>query len=185
MKRIIATASLLTMMWCGTSALADDAENCKDHPMFSRMPNFEIYSCAAREFDAVAFPKPELQEWATPKDYTNIEGKVVAISYKLKEGAMPASSLQIIRNFQNAVKSDGGTILGDYHADLYPAFPETANKYLGESPSGSNYDRYTIMTLKKGQSEYWVYLCANEDNHDYMLLTVEKQEMKQDVNIKK
>ncbi|MGD9947168.1 MAG: hypothetical protein AB7U29_01665 [Desulfobulbus sp.] len=185
MKRIVASISLLSMIWCGTSALAEDAENCKDHPLFSRMPSYEIFNCASREFDVVAFPKPGLKEWATPQDYSDIEGKVVAISYKLKEGATAASSLQIIRNFQNAIKNDSGTILGDYHDNLYPDFPETAAKYLNESPSGTSFDRYTTMALKKGDSEYWVYLCANERNQDYMLLTVEKQEMKQDVNVKK
>ncbi|WP_448872631.1 hypothetical protein [Desulfobulbus propionicus] len=185
MKRIIAMASLVALLWCGASVQAGDAENCKDHPLFSRMPNYEIYGCAATEFDAVAFPKPELKEWATPQDYSDIEGKVVAISYQLKQGATPASVLQIIRNYQNAIKNDGGVILGDYHGQLYPALPETASKYLGESPSGVNYERYTVMTLKKGDSEYWIYVCANEGDHDYMLLTVEKQEMKQEINVKK
>lgn len=185
MNRIVATASLIALMNCGTVLWAADEENCKDHPLFSRMPNYEIYHCAASEFDAVGFPKAELKEWANPQDYTDIEGKVVALSYKLKEGATPASALQIIRNFQTAVKNDGGTILGDYQGQLFPAFPETAAKYLNESPGGASYDRYTTMTLKKGNSELWIYLGASEGYQSYTLLTVDKQEMKQDVNVKK
>ena len=26
-------------------AQAEDAEGCKDHPMFTRMPNFKLYQC--------------------------------------------------------------------------------------------------------------------------------------------
>jgi OmpA-OmpF porin, OOP family len=182
MKRFIAAACALTLFG-GTSAWSADAEKCKDHPLFSRMTNYEIYGCATTEFDAVAFPKPELKEWNNPEDYSTIEGKIHAISYKLKEGATPASSLQIIRNFQNAVKKDAGAVLGDYGPEVYPALPRTAEKYLAESPGGTGYDRYTTMTLTKGGSEFWIYLCASEAYQDYMLLMVEKQEMKQEISV--
>jgi outer membrane protein OmpA-like peptidoglycan-associated protein len=183
MKRIVAGAALIVTMLSGGSAWSADAENCKDHPLFSRMSNYEIYSCATTEFDAVAFPKPELKEWATPEAYTTVEGKIFAVSYKLKEGATPASALQIVRNFQNAVKKDGGTVLGDYGGTVFPDLQPTASKYLAESPGGTSYDRYTTMTLTKGGNEYWVYLCASEGYQDYMLLLVEKQEMKQEVSV--
>jgi outer membrane protein OmpA-like peptidoglycan-associated protein len=180
---MVAAASLVATVGWGAFAWAADAENCKDHPLFSRMSNYEIYGCATTEFDVVAFPKPELKEWATPADYSEVEGKVYAISYKLKEGATQASALQIVRNFQNAVKKDGGKVLGDYSGEVYPALPETATKYLGESPGGTSYDRYTTMSLTKGDSEFWIYLCASEGYQDYMLLLVEKQEMKQEISV--
>lgn len=182
MKRFIAAACALALFG-GTSAWSADAEKCKDHPLFTRMTNYEIYGCATTEFDAVAFPKPELKEWNNPEDYSTIEGKIHAISYKLKEGTTPASSLQIIRNFQNAVKKDAGAVLGDYGPEVYPALPQTAEKYLAESPGGTSFDRYTTMTLTKGGSEFWIYLCASESYQDYMLLMVEKQEMKQEVSV--
>jgi len=183
MKRFVVAASVVASLSCGSSAWSADAEKCKDHPLFTRMPNFEIYHCATTEFDAVGFPKPELKEWNTPEDYTTVEGKIHAISYKLKEGATPASALQIVRNFQNAVKKDGGTVLGDYSPDAYPSLPETAAKYLGESYGGTSYDRYTTMTLTKGGNEFWIYLGASEGYQDYMLLMVEKQEMKQEISV--
>ncbi len=183
MKRYFVLVVMFATLYCGSSVWAIEAKDCKDHPLFSRMANYEIYGCAKTEFDAVAFPKPELKEWANPEDYTTIEGKIFAISYKLKEGATPASSLQIIRNFQNAVKKAGGTILGDYNSDVFPSLPRTAEKYLVEAPGGTQYDRYTIMTLTKGGSEFWIYLGASESYQDYMLLMVEKEEMKQDVSV--
>ena len=182
MKRFVAAACALALVG-GSTAWSADAEKCKDHPLFTRMANYEIYGCAITEFDAVAFPRPELKEWNTPEDYTTIEGKIHAISYKLKEGATPASSLQIIRNFQNAVKKDAGEVLGDYGPEIYPALPRTAEKYLVESPGGTSYDRYTTMTLTKGGNEFWIYLAASEGYQDYMLLMVEKQEMKQEISV--
>jgi OmpA-OmpF porin, OOP family len=183
MKRFVVAAALAAALFVGSSAWSADAEKCKDHPLFTRMTNFEIYGCATTEFDALAFPRPELKEWSNPEDYSTIEGKIHAISYKLKEGATSASSLQIIRNFQNAVKKDGGAVLGDYGPEVYPILPRTAEKYLAESPSGTSFDRYTTMTLNKGGSEFWIYLCASESYQDYMLLMVEKQEMKQEISV--
>jgi outer membrane protein OmpA-like peptidoglycan-associated protein len=183
MKWFLVAATLIVAMFDGSSAWSADAEKCKDHPLFSRMSNYEIYSCATTVFDAVAFPKPELKEWVKPEDYSEIEGKIFAVSYKLKEGATPASALQIIRNFQNAVKKSGGAVLGDYDGNVFPNLQPNAIKYLVESPGGTSYDRYTTMTLSKGGSEFWVYLCASESYQDYMLLIVEKQEMQQEVSV--
>jgi outer membrane protein OmpA-like peptidoglycan-associated protein len=183
MKRLTVAGALAAVLVVGSSAWSADAQKCKDHPLFTRMANFEIYGCTTTEFDAVSLPKPELKEWNAPEDYTTIEGKIHAISYKLKEGATSVSSLQIIRNFQNAVKKDGGAVLGDYSPEVYPIFPRTAEKYLAESPSGTSFDRYTTMTLNKGGSEFWMYLCASESYQGYMLLMVEKQEMKQEISV--
>ncbi|MBV5316703.1 MAG: OmpA family protein [Desulfobulbaceae bacterium] len=183
MRRILVLAVMFITLYGGASAWAADKEGCKDHPLFSRMANFDLYGCAKTEFDAVAFPKPELKEWVNPEDYINVEGKIFTVSYKLKEGATPASSLQVIRNFQNAVKKAGGTVLGDYDGNLFPSLPRTAEKYLAEAPGGIQFDRYTTMTLTKGGSEFWIYLCASESYQDYMLLMVEKEEMKQDVSV--
>lgn len=183
MKRFVVAAALAAALSGGAPAWSADAEHCKDHPLFTRMANFEIYHCATTEFDAVGFPRPELKEWNNPEDYSTIEGKIHAISYKLKEGATPASSLQIIRNFQNAVKKDGGAVLGDYESEVYPSLPQTAEKYLAESPGGTSFDRYTTMTLHKGGNEFWIYLATSESHQDYMLLMVEKQEMKQEISV--
>ncbi len=183
MKRFVVAAALAAAMFGGSSAWSADAEKCKDHPLFTRMTNYEIYSCSTTEFDAVGFPKPELKEWNNPEDYSTIEGRIQTISYKLQEGATLASSLQIIRNFQNAVKKDGGAVLGDYGPDVFPAFIRTAEKYLVESPGGTSFDRYTTMTLTKGGNEFWIYLCVSESYQDYMLLMVERQEMKQEISV--
>ncbi len=164
-------------------ARAEDAANCKDHPLFIRMPNYEIYGCQNAEFDAVDFPKPKLKEWSKPEDYDSIEGKVYVASYKLKEGATVPSSLQIVRNFQNATKAAGGTVMGDFVSPHYPMLTQSMSKYMVESPGGTSYDRYTTLKLTKGSSEYWVNVAASESYQDYNVFIVERQTMKQEVSV--
>ncbi|MGO9641178.1 MAG: OmpA family protein [Candidatus Acidiferrales bacterium] len=166
-------------------AAAQDQEGCKDHPLFNRMPNYEIYRCATVDFDAVDFAKPGLKQWDRdkPEDYESIEGKVFRISYALKEGATPPSALQIIRNFQNATKAAGGTVLGDFVGPFAAPLSDTMLKFMVDSPGGTSYNRYTNLKLTKGNTEYWVNVAASDDYQDYNIVVVERQAMAQDVSI--
>jgi len=164
-------------------AAAQNAAGCKDHPLFSRVPNYEIYNCMNADFDAIDFPKPGLKQWEKSEDYESIEGKVYNVSYKLKTGATPASSLQIIRNFQNAVKATGGTVMGDFANPFRASLTRSMQKYMVESPGGTSYDRYTTLKLTKGNSEYWVNIAASDSYEDYNVVVVERQAMKQDVSV--
>ena len=89
----------------GAFAQEQDAENCKDHPMFSRMKNFLISDCK-KSFDAVEFYMPGSQT-------KTVEGQVTRINYSLREGAPMPSVLQVRRNYGNAVKSLSGSVLFD------------------------------------------------------------------------
>lgn len=165
------------------SAPVQDKPGCKDHPLFSRMAKFETYSCKTVDFDAVDFPKPSLKQWDKAEDYEAIEGTVFSVSYKLKNGETPASSLQIIRNFQNAAKAAGGTVLGDYTGQSWPRFTDTMKKYMGDSPGGTSYDRYTTLKITKGDTEYWVNVAAADAYKDYNMVVVERHAMTQEVNL--
>lgn len=163
-----------------------DKAGCKDHPLFNRMPNFEIYDCNVVDFDAVDFAKPGLKQWdrEKPGDYETIEGKVFSISYKLKDGVTPPpSALQIIRNFQNAAKAAGGTVLGDFPKPFAAEIARNMEKFMVDSPGGTSYQRYTNLKFVKGDSEYWVNVAASADYNDYNLVIVERKTMAQDVNV--
>ncbi len=82
-----------------------DAENCKDHPLLSRMKNFVISSCESR-FDAV-------DVYVAEGETKTVEGQKTVIEYALPEGVQPPSYLQIRRNYGNAIKNLGGAILYD------------------------------------------------------------------------
>jgi outer membrane protein OmpA-like peptidoglycan-associated protein len=90
-------------------APSQDAEGCKDCPMFSRMPHFTPDDCQTR-FDAVEFYLADSQTQA-------VEGDKCFVEYSLDEGAAGPSPLQIRRNYGNAFKQIGGGIL--YDADNY------------------------------------------------------------------
>ena len=166
-----------------TASLAQDKEGCKDHPLFTRMPNYEINNCAESKFEAVEFAKPGLKAYGTSSDYESVEGSVFSISYGLKDGATPASSLQIIRNFQNAAKAAGGAVLAEYSNPFLAPFTAQTSKFLVDSPGGLSYDRYTNLKFTKGSSEYWVVVAASDEYKDYSLVVVERETMAQEVSV--
>ncbi|MGZ4809102.1 MAG: OmpA family protein [Thermoanaerobaculia bacterium] len=83
---------------------APDREGCKDHPLFNRMPGFFIYRCETKEFDSVPF-------FIGPGKETKAEGRVFSVQYYLNEGATTPSRVQIVRNYENAVRKLGGSTL--------------------------------------------------------------------------
>jgi OmpA-OmpF porin, OOP family len=164
-----------------SQGITADKEGCKDHPLFSRMPNFELYNCSTVQFEAVEFAKPGRKEYENPEDFETVEGPVFFVSYALKEGVTPPSALQIIRNFQNAAKAAGGVILGDYAETR--TLRESATKFMVESPGGTSFDRYTNLKFTKGTNETWVTVAASNAYNDYCILVVERQAMNQDIAV--
>jgi hypothetical protein len=51
----------------------EDAPECKDHPMFNRMPNFFLASCEMKEFDSFKFPVENKTE--EDRKMESVEGK--------------------------------------------------------------------------------------------------------------
>jgi OOP family OmpA-OmpF porin len=125
-----------------------DAEGCKDHPMLSRLKNFYISSCESN-FDAVEFH-------TTESETVTVEGQKTRIEYDLQEGAVSPSYLQIRRNFSNAVKSLGGSVLYDEA-------------------------RYASFKIAKNSKEIWGSVEGFNDGVSYTLIIVEKGEMTQEV----
>jgi outer membrane protein OmpA-like peptidoglycan-associated protein len=81
-----------------------DAANCKDHPLLSRLPDYWIESCAQKQFDAYKF--------AVGKGQNTVEGQFWNIRYQPPQGLTnKPSTLQVLRNVENAIKQVGGTVL--------------------------------------------------------------------------
>jgi outer membrane protein OmpA-like peptidoglycan-associated protein len=100
--------SILLGVLCLTQpifAQQKDDPNCKDHPLFTRMPDSWIHGCSQKEFDAYVF---KIGEGKT----TRVEGQLWKITY-YPQAALKSkpSELQILRNFENAVVKLGGTAL--------------------------------------------------------------------------
>jgi OmpA-OmpF porin, OOP family len=87
------------------NAQQKDNANCKDHPLFTRMPDSWIYNCMEKEFDAYEFI-------AGGGKKTRVEGRLSKITYYPQASAKTKpSELQILRNFENAVAKLGGTVV--------------------------------------------------------------------------
>lgn len=133
----------------------EDKEGCKDHPMFTRMNNFYIANCEEKKFDAFDF-KDEKGKKIT------VEGKYYWIEYQIKKekGVTPPSGLEVIRNYENAIKRIGG------------------KKVYQEG----NYEIW--LKLDKGGKTYWVYIdswASGAKGEGYRITIVEKEAMAQEV----
>lgn len=83
----------------------EDAYGCKDHPLFTRMANFQIQNCEGSEFDR--------HEFSSDDGPIAVEGKKTIISYFLKDGAQGPTGVAIVRNYMNAIKKIGGAVVYD------------------------------------------------------------------------
>jgi OOP family OmpA-OmpF porin len=148
-KRLFGVGTACVMLFgLAAAAAAQDAANCKDHPMFTRMKNFIIDECKS-SFDAV--------EFYTPDGTKTVEGQKTEINYSLIEGNPMPSPLQIRRNYGNAVKSLGGTVVFDEDRHL------------------------TAKVVTKAGKVVWMRAEVFNDGRDYTLWVVEVEAMTQEV----
>ncbi len=133
----------------------------KDFPYLTGLPSYEI-----SEGDSV---DQEFNEYKffDGKKWQKMEGRYWKRAHTLKSEAKAASPLQIFRNYSNAIKTAGGTVL-----------------FQGEPPDGGDYySCYAILTGKivKGDKQVWVLINPCNDGNDYNLFAIEVQNMRQDV----
>lgn len=164
------------LMLCALVAPAfaeEDAEGCKDHPLFTRMPQHYISRCEHSQFEMRRYPVGPLDK-ENRAQLRELEGEYWLIHYGLNEGAPKASGLQIQRNFQNAARAAGGTVEGSY--------PPWCSFELDESfQLGNGCTNYgTTLRIAKGGRETWTFVNATDS---YVLLILEVQAMKQDVSV--
>jgi len=129
-------------------AQEEDVEGSSDHPLLSRMANFYIYKYEEEEYSSFEFFD------AAEKPYV-IEGHKWIIVYWIQEGYEAPGQLNIIKNFTNAIRKIGGTILLE-----------------GETAT---------MKVVKGGAETWINLWVNSDGSSYELTIVEKKLLEQQI----
>ena len=156
--RIIVSFLLLALPMALTMVSAQESE-FKDTPWFSGMPNFTIYDAEDTEFDGYNF--------FNGKNCTTVEGRKFKRTYALKEDAQKSSVTQIIRNYSNAIKSMGGTV-------IYEGMPQEA-----ECAENNGLNMVVGKAVKDG-NEMWVEV-VTLGGDDYYLTIILKELMKQDV----
>jgi OOP family OmpA-OmpF porin len=90
----------------GMAAQQPDSKDCRDHPLFpTRMPEYRISDCKIEAFGVYEF-------FAMKGPKTPVEGKFTFIAYTFTgQKANEPSGLAVVRNYENAIKKAGGTIL--------------------------------------------------------------------------
>jgi len=127
-----------------------DRAGCTDHPLFpTRMADYRIEACKVEDYGIYEF-------YAVKGPTTPVEGKFTFITYAFTgPRANEPSGLAVVRNYENAIKKVGGTIL-----QSVPTWWMNAK------------------IVKDGQ-ETWVQ--AEKGNGKIWLRIVEKKEMAQEI----
>jgi OOP family OmpA-OmpF porin len=147
--RMLLNTVCLFLLIAGSALASQDNPGCKDHPLFSRMPGYWIHSCTQKEFDAHSFDIGKGKKM-------QVEGRYTEIRYYPESGSSSKpSELQILRNFENAIKKLGGSVIA--------------------SEKGKE-----CLRLVKDGKEVWVEVWA-EFTGKHGLLIVEKEAMNQDI----
>jgi OOP family OmpA-OmpF porin len=160
--KYILTICIVGLILFPTVTHAQDTE-FKDTPFLSGMPGYEIWAAEDKEFDQYGF--------CDGKKLVTVEGKLWKREYGLKSDGKEASGIQIIRNYSNAIKNMGGTI-------LIEGAREATEKVCA---SEARYARQVTGKVTKDGSELWVEVGYHEYNGTYIITIVENQSMKQDV----
>lgn len=152
----IIAAAIFTSLAFAAAAPLKDFGGFKDPALFTRMPNYFLaYSSSfvEKQFDAYEFRVTEGGKAVKKR----LEGHFTQYCYTFDpvSGAQMPSSLQIIRNYQNAAAKIGGQVLYDSSAT-------------------------TIRITKKDQ-EIWVEVDPVNSGKGYYLRIVERQAMQQQI----
>ncbi len=160
MKKII-FALMLAFAFSLNVHAQEDAEGCKDHSLLTRMQNFYITGCAENYNELI------LRTSAT-KTMTK-EGNLFSTDYKFNfdTGQKMKSPLQIIKNYEVAIVSNGG-------------------KLIYKNINGLEADIEATFHLATKEKEYWVKLTSFAGNgievEAYRLLVLEMEAMNQEVD---
>ncbi len=173
---------------------AKDEDGSRDHPLLKRYEGSFIVNYEAKAYDELTVPLSELKTTADEEDrdaYNNrvvkadhalqLDGAYTRLIYLVPEGRSP---LEVVRNYQQEMKADGGEILAECKNEacggqvsgnavgggveslmmvLYPRERVTAPNFSnGECASdiGVTEQRYTVGKLAKDGGEAVVAVLA-------------------------
>ncbi len=152
MRRVwtVSMCAVLTLIAMGAAAAPPDQAGCTDHAMFpTRMTNYRILNCKVEDFGYYEF-------FTTKGPKNRVEGKFTYICYTYTgPRTTEPSGLAVVRNYENAIKAIGGSIV-----QIVP-------------------DRWVNAKIVKGGQEVWVQ--AEKGNGVIWLRVVEKQAMEQQI----
>lgn len=137
-------------VFAGQQALfsEEDIEGGKDHPLLSRMNGYYIYDYEDQEYDSSEFYDEDGKEYI-------VEGHKYVIYYAIEEGQQSPGQLNVIKNYTNAIRQIGGTIL--------------------KEGTGA------CMKVTKDGMETWIDVWADSYGNEYTLTIIDKKLLNQQV----
>lgn len=144
MRAISIFSALFALLLC-IALPASAAEQNKDF-IFSGLKQYSISEQTISEFDKITIYKTKSE--SDEYDETDVEGSYVYTIYSLIEGEEPLSQLQILRNYENAVKSLNGDFLYKHDSGFHARFTKDGEEYymIFEVYHGSG--SYSIAIVK-------------------------------------
>jgi outer membrane protein OmpA-like peptidoglycan-associated protein len=99
------TFSSIALLAAVPALAQTDKAGCKDHALFpTRMPGYVIESCKVEEFGVYEF-------FTTKPPKIPIEGRFTFVTYAVTDRKAEPSAIAVVRNYENAIRKVGGTIL--------------------------------------------------------------------------
>src|SRR5688572_28782302 len=161
MKRSAAT--LLTLLFAATATWGgEDVAGSKDHPLLTRYPDSFITEYT-KNYNATEY---QVGARGTPPKTETIEGDTTTLRYFYENAEKQPSPLQLIRNYQNAVKQIGGAV-------VFERMPKELD--AGE----------TTLKVTTGGKDVWIKVLPDmfsAPTHSYQLVITEVAAMAQVVS---
>ena len=164
-KLLVRLVMLAALAVQGLALAAPDAPKSKDHPLLTRYPDSRIADYA-KNYNAVEFAVGQQGGKVTRQ---SVEGDATVIRYFHNDTQKQPSPLQLIRNYQNAIKAIGGEV-------VYERLPRDGDG--GE----------TTLKVATGGKEVWVRVepeIFSAPTQSYRLWIVEVAAMQQVVSANK
>jgi OmpA-OmpF porin, OOP family len=99
-------ASAICLAWTTFAVAGDDVAGARDHPLLTRYPGSFVTEYS-KNYNATEF---KVGDKSAPTTQT-IEGDTTSLMYFYESADKQPSPLQVIRNYQNAVKAIGGAVV--------------------------------------------------------------------------
>jgi outer membrane protein OmpA-like peptidoglycan-associated protein len=161
----LAAFAVLALASLGAAAAPEDARGSKDHPLLTRYPGSHIVEYE-KNFNSVEYA---VGGKGTQPERKAVEGDATILTYFHGSVETQPSALQVIRNYQNAIKAIGGEV-------VYERLPKDGDG--GE----------TTLKVATGGKEVWVRLepgIFSAPTQSYKLWIVEVASMQQVVSANK
>lgn len=139
----------------------NDNEGTFEHPEITRFPGFHIDDSKRNDFHEFVFATRGFESGsADPVGGGEVKaGRYWWVDYILNDGARQPSSIELVRNYENAVKKAGGALVARHPKS---GAPELA-----------------VFRMPAGGSERWIQLSINNEGYRYQLAIVEVGAMAQ------